>query len=97
MNLYLISQDQNSDYDTYDSAVVAANNEDEARYTHPSPASTFRWHAEYNRWEMLCNDGTWYDFGSHSWCHPKDVKVQFVGVAADGTAPGVITSSFNAG
>ena len=31
MKLYLISQDVNNDYDTYDSAVVAAESEEEAR------------------------------------------------------------------
>lgn len=36
MNLYLISQEVNNDYDTYDSAVVCAENEDEARLTPPS-------------------------------------------------------------
>lgn len=35
MNLYLISQDTNSDWDTYDSAIVAADNVAEARRTHP--------------------------------------------------------------
>lgn len=35
MNLYLISQDVNNDYDTYDSAVVAAKNEEMARNTIP--------------------------------------------------------------
>lgn len=35
MNLYLISQSKNNDYDTYDSAVVAADTEDAARNTHP--------------------------------------------------------------
>jgi hypothetical protein len=35
MNLYLISQNVNNDYDTYDAAVVAANSEDEARLIHP--------------------------------------------------------------
>jgi len=33
MKLYLISQNFNRDYDTYDSAVVAARNEGEARNT----------------------------------------------------------------
>lgn len=36
MNLYLISQDANRGYDSYDSAVVAAASEEEARNTHPS-------------------------------------------------------------
>lgn len=35
MNLYLISQDVNNNYDTYDSAVVAALNEEDARKIHP--------------------------------------------------------------
>jgi hypothetical protein len=34
--LYLISQSVNNGYDTYDSAVVCAENEDEARGIHPS-------------------------------------------------------------
>lgn len=33
MKLYLISQDLNNGYDTYDSAVVAARNEEEAKNT----------------------------------------------------------------
>jgi hypothetical protein len=36
MKLWLISQTGNDDYDTYDSAVVAAESEDDARNVHPS-------------------------------------------------------------
>ena len=36
MNLYLISQRVNNDYDTYDSAVVCAKNKKEAQNIHPS-------------------------------------------------------------
>jgi hypothetical protein len=36
MNLYLISQTFNEDYDTYDSAVVAAESEEAARLTPPA-------------------------------------------------------------
>lgn len=35
MKLWLISQNANNGYDTYDSAVVAADSEDKARNTHP--------------------------------------------------------------
>ncbi len=35
LNIYLISQDVNKEYDTYDSAVVIAENEDDARIIHP--------------------------------------------------------------
>ncbi len=31
MNLYLVNQDDNNDYDTYDSAVICAENDVEAR------------------------------------------------------------------
>lgn len=36
MNLYLISQSVNNNYDTYDSAVVAAESEEAALSMHPS-------------------------------------------------------------
>ena len=36
MNLYHVSQSKNSDYDTYDSMVVCAPDEDTARRMHPS-------------------------------------------------------------
>lgn len=35
MKLFLISQDQNDDFDTYDSAVVAASDEETARRMNP--------------------------------------------------------------
>jgi hypothetical protein len=36
MKLFLISQDQNNDYDTYDSAVVAAPDEETAKQMNPA-------------------------------------------------------------
>ena len=35
MNLYVLRQDKNNGYDTYDSAVVVANSEEEARNVIP--------------------------------------------------------------
>jgi hypothetical protein len=35
MNLYLISQSVNNDYDTFDSAIVAAESDEDARRMHP--------------------------------------------------------------
>ena len=44
MNLYLISQTVNQDYDTYDSAVVCAESELDARLIHPDgPGERFEW------------------------------------------------------
>lgn len=39
MNLYKISQDDNQDYDTYDSAIVAADSAQEAQQIHPGTFS----------------------------------------------------------
>lgn len=41
MKLWLLSQDENKDYDTYDSCVVAAETEGEARLTMPSKYESF--------------------------------------------------------
>jgi len=46
MNLYLISQDVNQAYDTFDSAVVCAETEDMARMMRPGE--------NQGRWEVWC-------------------------------------------
>ncbi len=43
MKLWLISQDTNEDYETYDSAVVAAETEEGARLTHPGEREWSYW------------------------------------------------------
>ena len=77
MNIYLISQD-----DTYDSAVVAAKNETDARNIHPD--------GDFIDW----NDR---DIRS-DWCSkPESVHVELLGKAIKGTNQGVICASYNAG
>lgn len=51
MNLYLISQNENNSYDTYDAAVVAAESEDEARQIHPSYPNG--WLHKSNTWATV--------------------------------------------
>ncbi len=98
MNLYLISQDRNNGYDTYDSAVVAADTEEEAIRTHPQLLLfTTRWNEEKSRWENLNNNGDYYEVGFDSWTWPKYVKVELIGMAVEGTKAGVIIASFHAG
>jgi hypothetical protein len=77
----MIYQTLTNDYDTYDSAVVAAENPLSAQTTHPNGAD-----AEFN--------ARWTD---HSWCNIQDVKVTLLGKAKAGTKAGVICASFNAG
>jgi hypothetical protein len=49
MKLWLISQDENNGYDTYDSAVVAAETLEEAQKTHPG-GDADEWGRLYNAW-----------------------------------------------
>ena len=67
MKLWLISQNVNRDYDTYDSAVVAAEDEQAARMTHPSGSK--------NPWEGVERDR----YGD--WCDAVHVKVECLGEA----------------
>lgn len=81
MNIYKIEQSVNNGYDTYDSAVVAAPDEETARNIHPGgPAHS--------------QDAEW---GLDLWAPSEHVKVTFLGIAAGFIEPGVIVSSFNAG
>ena len=84
MYIYLIKQNVNCDYDTYDSAVVIAASEEEARTIHPDGQ---RWID--NKW-----NGWW---GLQSWCKPEDVEVKLIGTAMPGEAAYVVVRSFNAG
>jgi hypothetical protein len=47
MKLYLISQNENNGYDTYDSAVVAAKDEEDASHIHPSGTG---WDNDWGSW-----------------------------------------------
>ena len=85
MNLYLISQDSNRDYDTYDSAVVAAVNEKDASVMHP-----------YGRKKDRLDRTK--EVHSFEWVlDPSLVKVEYIGVAKDKQQRAVICASFNAG
>lgn len=85
MYLWKISQDVNTDWDTYESAVVAAQTEDEARNIHPDPHGDF----------TLCEEVHPRPCGS--WCARQDVKVEMIGRALKGINAGIIVASFKAG
>ena len=82
MFLYVISQNVNDVYDTYDSAVVCAENEDEARKIHPDEC--------YNDWDGKCEP--FFD-----WCAAEDVRVEIIGTAANNLPKGIVVASYNAG
>jgi hypothetical protein len=88
MKLYKISQNKNTDYDTYDSAIVCAENEEEARKIHPCGMEGYNYPQGKENWE--------YEYGT--WCSsPEDVIVEYIGEAKEGIKKGVISASFNAG
>ena len=82
MNIYKISQTENTDYDTYDSAVVAAPDETVARNMNPRDGS------------MMTDEEWTYHYSA--WCSsPESVQVEYIG---DTYRPqGLILASFNAG
>lgn len=81
MKLFLIEQSQNLNYWTYDSAVVAAANEETARNMHPGTGMAIK---DWSATESWC-DG------------PHHVRVRYIGEAADDVEQGSICSSYNAG
>ena len=100
MNIYLISQDFNTGYDTYDSAVVVANNPEEARKVHPSEYVThnngFTWMGTYSGKKLK---GDEYENEPSNWVkfsEREDIEVKFIGETKRRDS-GVILASFNAG
>lgn len=83
MYLYLISQNENNDYDNYDSAIVCAPSESMARLIHPG----------YNSMDLKC-----FQEDYNSWCSsPALVTVKLIGIAHPDIPQGVVLASFNAG
>lgn len=91
--LYLISQTVNRRYDTFDSAVVCAKDEEEARDTLPGGGS----YSEELKRELL-DPENYFNYYQYTWAQNKDdVKVEYLGQAVKGLPEGVVCSSFNAG
>ena len=81
--LYRIWQDVNGGYDTYDSAIVVARSEDEARKIHP----------------RACNHGrdwTKDEWAVDEWAMPDDVGVEQLGTTRMRVGT-VVCASYNAG
>jgi len=83
MNLYLLEQDENTDYETYDSCVVAAESSADAAMINPG-GQRF-WGEGKRRGNVWCST-------------PDKVIVTLIGVAAEGIEAGrIICASYNAG
>ena len=96
MNIYLLEQDYVDGYDTYDSAVVIAENADEAKYIHPS---SFVTHVSDDKWMGTFSKGGEYEHDTDCWPKYSDVdqiKVTCLGEST-ATKSRLVLSSFNAG
>lgn len=81
MNLYLLEQDINGYWDTYDSAIVCAESEAEAVKIHPDGDFFDSGWTSTDDWVET----------------PSKVKCKKIGVADKSIEKGVILASFNAG
>ena len=82
MFLYYVTQDENCGYDTYDSMIVAAKSEEDARLVHPAGYTDLKaWKSRYSSWATS----------------PDNVSVVLIGVALEDQKEEVIIASFNAG
>jgi len=86
MNLYLISQSSNNNYDTFDAAVVCAPDEETARDMNPHDGEPLDWAAR----AASGYPGSWV-------MERSQVKVQLLGVAKPFSTPGLVLASFCAG
>ena len=85
MNLYLIWQEINNNYDTFDSAIVCAENMDEAIRIHP--ANNPREEPKDVLWKYLINE----------WANLENIHCELIGKAESHIPKGVVLASFNAG
>lgn len=92
MKLWVVSRTDFIGYDDYDSMVVAAETEEEARYTHPSD-NRF-WSEGLQGWVSRWCPNTLDNY--HSWAEAKTLTVEYLGTT-DRKTSGIILASFNAG
>ena len=90
MKLWLLNQITNNNYNTYDSCVVTAETEEDARCIHPSEGNY--WGKEVMSW--WC--GSYRHTDNNGWVKPNEVKVTYLGETPLGGGV-VVCSSFNAG
>jgi hypothetical protein len=95
VKLWLISQDQNNDYDTYHAAVVAAETEEQARRT--CPRSRNFWSDDGKLMKVFSGGEPVIDPHPDWATDLSAVKVRYIGEAALGTEAGVVLASLDPG
>lgn len=86
MNLYLITRNDDTDYDQYDSAVVAAPDEDAAKELIERNSRDWT----HTTWTYVAKAPV----ESHT---KLDITVKLIGTAIDEMQYGIVVASYNAG
>lgn len=90
MNIYKLTQNDNRGWDTFDSMIVIAKNEEQARIMYPHSTQihepVYDFESNYN-WLSL---GYWAN-------SPDNVKVEHIGKAFTKEKSRIVLASFNAG
>lgn len=94
MKIYKISQDSNSGYDTYDSAVIIAKNAEDAK--HACVCGFHKYH-DGGLYFQYADGREEIEESCSAWCIPENVEVRYLGEAEEGSEEGIVCSSFNAG
>ena len=100
MYIYLLERTDRVGYDEYDSCVVVADSEEQARFI--NPCEYYVWSDEQQQYGFVYSDGkveyTKYTNNGGGWTNPSTLKVTYIGEADSQLNAGdVICSSFNAG
>lgn len=98
MKLWLVKRKDPIGYDQYDSMVVAAETEEEARLTHPSGYLKAEKVGAYYKWfwDMPLSNLNGKPYTNDTWGNVKDLSVEYLGTT-DRDIKGVVLASFNAG
>ena len=81
MKIYLLTQNDNNDYDTYDSCIVCAENETDAKTIHPDGRAYKEPNSQWSDWALK----------------ETSIFCKEIGIANEEQVRGVILGSFNAG
>jgi hypothetical protein len=90
MKLWLLTQDENENYDATNAAVVVAADEAAARRIMPGCVTSIRWVDLVKMWIGTRKDGSTYQSDSSNWVTPDKVSVRLLGEAAAGTPEGAL-------
>lgn len=96
VNIYKILRNKKVAWDAFESAVVAARSEDEARRIHPDGLHT--WNGDsWNKVERTHDSLEQSRWAMESWNRPGRIKIEYIGKAREGIPSGaVIVSSYDA-